>query len=201
MYLTRAEISMASRFGADCARDAQKMHEVVTGLTGSKQSENHVTYRVNANGNRLIVYFYSDKGAVNQLQSVDITGEKDISSWIESLEAGKTFAFDLLAVPSKKVKADGKKNSQRRLLKNPEERIAWLHRKAEQNGFQIVNVTELKEVSKTIRHPAHKGGMMHVNAYQYQGVLIIKNEQLFRECFCHGIGSGKAYGFGMLLLK
>ena len=112
-----------------------------------------------------------------------------------------TLGFNLVAAPSKKVKTDGKKNSQRRLLRNKDDRLDWLNRKAMQNGFKIIEVQEQKEVRSTIRHPASKGGMMHINAFEYQGTLTVTDEELFKKAIKTGIGSGKAYGFGMILIK
>ena len=48
---------------------------------------------------------------------------------------------------------------------------------------------------------AGQGGVMHHDAYHYQGVLQITDAEAFRKALQQGIGSGKAYGFGMMMVK
>ena len=201
MFLTKAEIDLASRIGAECIRDMQRLHSIVTGLCNGTQYDNHVVYRSHVETNKIIVYFYSDCGAVKTVPGVIITGERDVSSWVDHFVNLQTYQFDIYAIPSKKVKVEGKKNSSRRLLMNLGERLDWLKRKAEQNGFEIIGVQEQKEIRNTVKHAGSKGGVMHINGFQYQGVLKITDEVKFRKALQQGIGSGKAYGFGMMLIK
>ena len=43
--------------------------------------------------------------------------------------------------------------------------------------------------------------MMYHDAYHYQGTLQITDAAAFRRAMQGGIGSGRAYGFGMLMVK
>ena len=116
-------------------------------------------------------------------------------------KAGQLWSFDLIAAPTKKVGAEGKKNSQRRILRTPGERQEWLERQAEQNGFAILQAQELEQLHICGRHKADKGGVMYHDAYHYQGILQITDGEAFRRAMQTGIGSGKAYGFGMMMVK
>ena len=106
-----------------------------------------------------------------------------------------------MAWPSKKVGAEGAKNSRRRVLREESERLAWLARKAEQNGFVPINVRELEAAQQLGRHDEKQGGRLYVDSYHYQGTLRITDAVKFRYAVRKGIGPGKAYGLGMLLLK
>ena len=50
-------------------------------------------------------------------------------------------------------------------------------------------------------HSAEQGGRMHWDGYRYDGVLQIRQKELFQRAMCTGIGAGKAYGMGMMLLR
>ena len=96
---------------------------------------------------------------------------------------------------------EGAKNSRRRILRTEEERLDWLRRKAEQNGFELVSCQELESGCQTGTHAVEQGGKMRMDSYHYQGVLRICHAEQFRSAVRNGIGPGKAYGLGMLLLN
>lgn len=77
----------------------------------------------------------------------------------------------------------------------------WLHRKAEQNGFVLLQAEEMEQSRSQGVHGKEKGGLMVWDAYRYQGVLQVADAALFRRAIAAGIGPGKAYGLGMLLLQ
>ena len=97
--------------------------------------------------------------------------------------------------------SEGKKNSQRRILRQPQERQEWLERKAAQNGFSIIQAQEQEQLHVSGKHKADKGGVMYHAAYHYQGILQITDVDSFRQALEKGIGSGKTYGFGMMMVK
>jgi CRISPR system Cascade subunit CasE len=110
---------------------------------------------------------------------------------------GKNLAFNLLAYPSKKVDGGGK-NSQRRFICGENDREGWLKRKATQNGFEIKS---LLEKSKFTVHGQKNGAAINYTAVEYEGVLSITDQESFWKGYCYGIGAGKPYGLGLLMLK
>jgi CRISPR-associated protein Cas6/Cse3/CasE subtype I-E len=79
--------------------------------------------------------------------------------------------------------------------------LAWLGRKAEQNGFRVLHADEVQEDKLSAVHPTEQGGRLYLDAYRYTGVLQITEEESFRTAVQRGIGPSLAYGLGMLLLK
>lgn len=197
MYLIKVSVHMrnAYRLLADC----QKMHQFVTSLFDTDRSTSQVLYRTKADGDFLHIYIYANRPADTSNCKHKIE-QKEISVWLNALEVGQYWGFDLVAAPSKKV-SDGGKNSKRRILRSEAERQAWLSQKATASGFTVVQATEQCSVSTTGKHPVDNGGKMHHNAFHYQGVLYITNAELFRRAIQDGIGPGKAYGFGMMMIK
>lgn len=198
MYLIKAELDRRDARGllADC----QQMHRFVTGFFGTDRLSGQILYRTNMVRDKLCIYLYSQAPA-EYIPDNCLVQQREITSWLDAMEAGQLWSFDLIAAPTKKIASEGKKNSRRRILRQPDERQAWLERKAEQNGFAIIQVQELEQLHVSGRHHADKGGVMYHDAYHYQGVLQITDAAAFRKAMQAGIGSGKAYGFGMMMVK
>jgi CRISPR system Cascade subunit CasE len=114
------------------------------------------------------------------------------------------YAFQLCANPTKKViklAPDGNrtKNGRRVPLGTREELVAWLGRKGEQGGFSVHEATLrcFPRGREYFEKPGQRG--LH-SAVEFQGVLGVNETTTFHECFTRGIGSAKAFGFGLLVI-
>lgn len=203
MYLTKLDLERANRRIQIALLDCQQLHRLVMGLFDTDRKGSHVLYRLRIQRQELSLYLYSD-GPIDQarlLPGMYFVGERDLSGWLAHMEQGQIRGFDLLAAPTKKVKAVGNHNSQRRILRTQEERMAWLIRKGEQNGFRILSCQELENQQQSGYHQKDAGGKLYVTGYHYQGTLQLTDTERFQHAVREGIGSGKAYGLGMLLLR
>ena len=198
MYLVKAELDR--RYARGLLADCQQMHRFITGLFGTDRLSGQILYRTNLVRDKLCIYLYSQAPA-EHIPDGCLVQQREISSWLGAMEAGQLWSFDLIAAPTKKIASEGNKNSRRRILREPGARQAWLERKAELNGFAIIQAQELEQIHVSGRHHADKGGVMYHDAYHYQGVLRITDAEAFRKAVQTGIGSGKAYGFGMMMVK
>ena len=104
-------------------------------------------------------------------------------------------------MPFKKSAAAPGENNRRRVLRRREDRLAWLARKAEQNGFELIEVEEARGEKLSAAHAEDRGGRLYLDLYRYSGFLRIRDLSKFRSALRSGIGPGKAYGLGMLLLR
>jgi len=115
------------------------------------------------------------------------------------------YRFSLLANPTRKpaVPRDetGKRRSAKRQpLSSREDLLAWLERKASQHGFSIIP-DEIRTIPR-LRQPFVKEGKAGLHtATEFTGVLTVTDSELIRQAFASGIGSAKAFGFGMLCLS
>lgn len=201
MYLTKIELRPDERTTQYALANCQQMHRHVTGLFGTDRKSAEILYRLRQERGRNAVYLYSacPVDPSRLLPGMTLTGSRDLTDWVSALTVGQLWQFDLLAAPMKKVSAEGKKNSQRRILRTEEERLQWLARKAEQSGFRILSVRELEYVRQSGRRAGSQA--MYLDAYHYTGSLEIVDADDFRRALAQGIGSGRAYGLGMLLLR
>ncbi len=110
------------------------------------------------------------------------------------------YRFQLCANPTVKRRVEGRKNGTRTAICDPKELKEWLMRKAGQGGFSVD--AETLRISPAIKQPFRKNGK-HGNhsRVEFQGVLRVTDSKPFQETFKNGIGSAKAFGFGLLVLQ
>ncbi len=203
MYLAKIEMPLSDPGVRAALRDAQRMHRRVSGLYGTARAEASVLYRARVRGGTVELYLYAACPVQREalLSSMKLAGERDLSDWLESMAEGQRWGFDLLTMPFKKQPDPEGRNSRRRVLRSREERLAWLARKAEQNGFELLEAEECAAEKLNVTHAENDGGTLWLDPYRYTGLLRVTDAALFRRAVRQGIGPGKAYGLGMLLLR
>ena len=203
MYLTKLELDLTNPGIRAALLDAQKLHRLVSGLFQRARKDAEVLFRCRGRGIHTDLYMYSacpvDPDRV--LPGMRLVAQRDVTSWLGYMEAGDVLSFQLVTAPFRKVAEDGARNSRRRALRTQEERLAWLRRKAEQGGFQLLSAEEAPAEKLIARHSAESGGSLTVDAHCYSGFLRVEDAERFRQTVASGIGPEKAYGLGMLLLK
>ncbi|MBM3299495.1 MAG: type I-E CRISPR-associated protein Cas6/Cse3/CasE [Deltaproteobacteria bacterium] len=149
---------------------------------------------------------------------------KDIMPACAKIQDGQVFSFRLRANPTKRVgkvtRGDSDLKGKRVGLLREDEQIAWLIRKGRERekgrpgGFEILMAEvvdrygQIREVPRVeIRREEKQRGrkkgprtfdeMTHL-AVRFDGLLRITDANAFRETLARGIGSAKAFGFGLL---
>jgi CRISPR system Cascade subunit CasE len=138
---------------------------------------------------------------------------KLVDDFYAALAEGLVLRFRLRANPTRRIDTksgpDGKRRNGKRVeLRGEEQWLAWLARKGEQHGFTLqpsrtwpdaADVRAVDEGKLTGRRTGEgEKGLMTMAAVQFNGILSITNLELFRLALAQGIGSAKAYGFGLL---
>jgi CRISPR system Cascade subunit CasE len=122
----------------------------------------------------------------------------------ESFFNHRYYQFSLLANPTKKVKSSPSgvllKNSRRVSLHKREDLLMWVLRKAEQNGFRI-DPEQIQMVPRPRQSFVKKGVLGCHSATEFVGRLEAVDFEKFKKAATDGIGSAKAFGFGMLCLS
>lgn len=183
-----------------CLADCQAMHVSVMRLFKCRRIDARVLFRIHDKGNS--VYIYSDKVPdLGDLPSgFSFYGMRCIDPVFDSFKLGSLFNFDFLAAPCKRIMVDGCKNSKRRFLGVYSDRMDWLSVNSRKCGFEILSCSE--ESKPFVRGFHNNGsGSFYLPSFRYYGCLRIVDEKLFLSMFMNGIGPGKAYGFGMMLLN
>jgi CRISPR system Cascade subunit CasE len=123
----------------------------------------------------------------------------------EKFLAHDRYCFSLLTNPTKKLRVDNadgtrKKNGRRVPITRLEDCMDWLERKAGAGGFSI-NPATIRVIprGREFFHKDNTSRGTH-NAVEFQGELSVTDPALFRSTIATGIGSAKAFGFGLLVL-
>lgn len=135
---------------------------------------------------------------------------KRIEEHYAALHEDVVLAFRLRANPTKRLSPapdpDGQRMQGKRVeLRDETEQLTWLRRKGEQNGFRLL-AARVDPAAKVQSRAAGDGGgrpsgvanRLTFGAATFEGELQITDAPRFREGLVQGIGSGKAYGFGLL---
>jgi len=138
---------------------------------------------------------------------------KSVGDLYEAIRPGQVLRFCLQANVTKKILTktgpDGKRNNGKRVpLRKVEEQVAWLRRKGQAGGFELLNTRTDSRVPDVRLRPdddvkarRKQGGTpreMTFGSVRFEGKLRVTDEEAFLASLINGIGSGKAYGFGLL---
>ncbi len=141
---------------------------------------------------------------------------KAVGEQYARIENGMRLLFRLRANPTKRIgksdtRADEKykpsetRKIRRRVeLRTDAEKIDWLRRKGADAGFRLTDVKINEAVTNAAVHSSSKqfgrrgDQKMTFGAALFEGVLEVIDAEKFRESLQTGIGTGKAYGFGLL---
>jgi CRISPR system Cascade subunit CasE len=115
---------------------------------------------------------------------------------------GTELAFRLTARPSRAVSGGaGSGRGKRTDLRTDEERIDWLKRKGEASGFKVTScgltILALAAIKSPIPFDKNSG---YFCAVRFDGELVVTDPGKLRDAVENGIGTQKAFGFGLLSL-
>lgn len=149
---------------------------------------------------------------------------KDIMPAYRKLKNGQLLSFRLKANPTKRVAKEGDPLRGKRVdLLREADQIDWLVRKSNGNGgiaggFEILSTPAegngpLSDLSRFVVRVRSEGKLKsrkgdsgyaeggsqvtHLSVI-YEGILRVTDREAFIQTLVHGIGSGKAFGFGLL---
>lgn len=202
MYLSKLKLDLKSSSARQALRDCEDMHRNIQSIFESDRLSQNVLYRVLYERKDISVYVMSDRQITEDMIKFSsgfiLLGSVSLESVKDSIKEGSVYQFDLVAYPSEKKHIQGKKNSLRKYLSDYDDQLSWIHSKAEQSGFRIIDLglSDGNPVSTK-----KKGTEIRLNQTRFYGRLQVENIDKFLESWRCGIGPEKAYGFGMLLLS
>lgn len=181
----------------DPEQEAREYFSVLHRLEVERQSGRLLLYvqsRIRPDWSTLPVDYLVEDGLANP-------GVKPVDQAYEKLGAGSVLRFRLRANPTRKVDTksgpNGEKRNGRRVpLRGVEEQVAWLERKAGQHGFGLLQAT-IAGSGATELYRSHSTGRT-LQGVVFEGRLVVRDPERFREALAQGIGPGKAFGFGLL---
>jgi CRISPR system Cascade subunit CasE len=139
---------------------------------------------------------------------------KEVGTAYAALREGAVLRFRLRANPTRRlgnsveVEQPGKRGKRVALLKE-EQRLDWLARKADAAGFALRRVQSSDGAVPAVdvrpednqrgwRDAGERTDRLQFGSVLFEGELSVSDAERFRAALTSGIGSGKAYGFGLL---
>ena len=215
----------AQRELADCSRLHARIMSAFPGAPDSANAREHfgVLYRLEQLDDparaRLLVQSnqppdWSTLPAGYLAPPLDARGNpaiRSIEDEIGRVRQGMLLRFRLRANPTKRisdrnVEQDARWHGKRIELRRAPDQLAWLERKAEAGGFRLLGVriadapplpdVRVDEAPK--QYGRRAGARLSFGVAVFEGRLEVTDVARFGETLRGGIGSAKAYGFGLL---
>lgn len=214
MYLSQLKLNPRSR---EARRDLARPYELHRTLARAFSTPEGQDYRA-AHG----VLFRQEPSQPGQLPTVlvqshtipdwsllpaDYTQQPVPSQLLQLvLAAQQVLGFRLVANPTRKLAREGQRQGRRVALLDVGDAeqgtpaLQWLRRKAALSGFELLHVT-----SKGFSLSSSNAGVGLKNSLplygvRFDGLLRVKDPDLLVAAIGQGLGSAKAYGFGLLSL-
>lgn len=130
-----------------------------------------------------------------------LAARPECKSFQPDFSAGRRLRFRLVANPTRRLSKhspDIKEESVGKRVPVPTEKLLdWLDRRGESGGFLITKESTTIQLGYSyINKRGHNG--QRLRSVKYDGVLQVTDTASFHETIVSGIGSGKAFGFGLL---
>ncbi len=114
--------------------------------------------------------------------------------------AGQWLRFSLVANPTRKIDTksapDGSRRNGQRVPVRPEQLLEWLAGKAHAAGFALQAESTTFQLGYIYMNKDGRG--QRLRSVVFDGLLRVTDPLAFRRALIAGIGSGKAFGFGLL---
>lgn len=195
MYLSRLLLNPLCRQVRRDLADVRQMHRTVytAGGMNAGTPEQRLLYRLDWVGESLVLLLQSERKPLWSKLAGDYLWPGPDALLVRMCDwqvcAGQTLRFRLRANPTFR-------RGRRRLAWLQEtDQKSWLHRKGAQGGFSVPVVSVRAEgmVRSMTREMS-----LQLYSVLYDGHLQVTDPTAFHETLIRGLGSGKAFGFGLL---
>ncbi|MCC5877796.1 MAG: type I-E CRISPR-associated protein Cas6/Cse3/CasE [Candidatus Sumerlaeia bacterium] len=115
------------------------------------------------------------------------------------LEVGSVVAFRLRANPIRNEPIKGTKRGKRRPLLDEKQQLDWFQERLNRNGANILHSRVWHEGVQSMRKGKSSRSIQIVSSF-VEGTLEVTDGLKLSHALAHGIGPGKAFGFGLLSL-
>lgn len=121
-----------------------------------------------------------------------------IKMFAPQFKEGQKLIFGLLANPTKRSSPSGKRLG----IHEKKDQYRWIGRKLDEGGAELLFVTiEKHGMVSGVKHQEGKTFNMRYCSVYFEGQLYVRDTEKFAKMLCDGIGTAKAFGFGLLSLS
>ena len=171
--------------------DEQMVHAALLKAFNCKRDHANILYRkdISRDGDSIILMVQSDIQPVTT-DVLAIEKSVNVDERNKSIKNGSIIHFNCKLQPT--VKQHGK----RKAIRNKEDRNLWICRKLKSAGVETLSCSESDRVTSVFNHSTAG----KIETFVYSGSLQVSDADKFLKAYQKGIGAGKAYGCGMMIL-
>lgn len=207
MILTRLKLNLSSPLTLKALGNQEVFHAA---LEASRQTDDdgRLLWRIDELKHSQYLLVLSQKSLNTKLleRQFGLPGEnaeqKDYDTLLNRIVEGSIWHFKLVANPTFTApKAEGEKRGKKKPCFTEKYQLKWLLTQSEKNGFEITG--ESARVMRSVPVFVRKHGQntpIQLQQVTYQGILKVKDVELFKNVLVKGIGREKAYGMGLLTI-
>ncbi len=131
----------------------------------------------------------------------------DVRESSAAFTQGELLRFRIDANPTKRLReesryANGNKVHdrwvRRRVPVHSDKLEDWIARRGERNGFRLCELRNVQPGYVYVNRAPKRGAGQRLRSARYDGILEVCDPETFRKTIIRGIGSAKAFGFGLL---
>lgn len=206
MYLSKIELDVSRKRTQEAMISRNKLHGAIEeSLMSSEGVRNRNLWRIDkVDGKTYLLVLSKEKPRVHiiteQFGTQDGKYEmKEYDALLERIKNDTMWQFRLVANPTV-CKKDGEGRRKRVAHIAPAFQMKWLENQAEKYGFKIMpDMTNIME-SRWLMFNRRGNRMIRALSVTYEGVLVVRDFEKFKEALINGIGREKAYGMGLLTI-
>jgi CRISPR system Cascade subunit CasE len=207
VYLSKLVLNLFRKDVCADLRNCQQMHKrllsafpVIEGIDGKARQHFGVLYRLEDSKSECVVLVQSkekpDWEALPEGYLISKAEVLEIGSRIAKAKNGSVLRFKLCANPTVKEFESAK----RKTISREEDLFDWLKHRGDMGGFKVFeNESGLPKV-RVVRDDTsgYKSAKMSFSSVTFEGILKVTDENKFQTAVKEGIGTGKAYGHGLI---
>lgn len=198
MFLSKLELNRRSNQVQSELRDPYQMHRTLSKAFGDNPEvyeESRCLFRVDERADSgdpvvLVQSMVRPEWSRLTVSSDYMAAPPLVKESSPALRSGQLLNFRLRVNPT--VKRDGKRLG----LYREEEQISWLMRKSGICGFKVVSA--VPKGSERSEFKTAEGKLSTFSSVMFEGTLAVTDPEAFLNALESGIGSAKAFGFGLL---
>lgn len=205
MYLTQMRLDLGKRATLIALSAPGKLHGAVeAAFSGPRQRP---LWRIDSRGGqRYLLILSRDEPELSallaQFAPAGETGQtKDYAPLLSRICAGSRWQFRLRANPTYSAPAGPGQRGRVCAHSTTQAQLQWLEKQSGRYGFFLVPDRYTVTENKWYRFRKNgTGGCVSFLSVTYDGILEVRDAELFRTALCDGIGPEKAYGNGLMTL-
>lgn len=205
MFLSRIPLDRYNRNTLKALSSPSIFHGAVeSSFTGERKRN---LWRIDSLNDQLYLLILSESepelsSLCSQFGQDGLPGEiKSYDMLIDRIKAGDKWRFRLTANPTKSVPDENNEKRGKVLAHiTTEYQKKWLIDKSAKNGFFVTEDSFDVVQSKWLRFYKKASKTVSLLSVTYEGILEVKDAELFKNALTNGIGRGKAYGMGLMTI-